>query len=389
MKLSERSIGWLRYLHRKAHTEDNWAEFGHPHPHWDAEARDEPERSAVTGRRADLVDSSFAMGLMAHTTPAWTEPYVAVLDQLVERHTGWWAIQDVDQSVDADVSLLVLLGIRSMIDGAIDSELQADLAERVAARIHASNDSGGASLAGLAATGLGLHLHNARHGSTLHQEAFQPVWNAALDGPTIGSVNAALLAAPFDPVGARRLFDRANPGDKLESARPLSANRIVPSALLLAKEWGMTELEHRLAAAIEASYEPTWRNGEFTWGMGLGEPHPPGQCNALLAAAEAAGAGWWERLAARPIEQCPQVVDVDVPNMAFDRAEWIDGNLHLGLAPRVEDPTKATSFRVIGAEPRIWDLHGIENARMESRLSGLNVRVPMVKADVSLIRSSY
>ena len=44
--------------------------------------------------RFDLVDSSYAMGLLAHRTPAWTEPYVAILDQLIERHTGWWSAAD-------------------------------------------------------------------------------------------------------------------------------------------------------------------------------------------------------------------------------------------------------------------------------------------------------
>ena len=44
--------------------------------------------------RFDLTDSSYAMGLMAQTTPAWREPYVAVLDQLIERHTGWWSAND-------------------------------------------------------------------------------------------------------------------------------------------------------------------------------------------------------------------------------------------------------------------------------------------------------
>ncbi len=83
------------------------------------------------------------------------------------------------------------------------------------------------------------------------------------------------------------------------------------------------------------------------------------------------------------------MVGVDFPDMALDRAEWVDGNLHLGLAPRVEDPTRFTSFRIVGAEPRMWDVHGVENARIESTMSGLNVRVPMVKADMELIRSSY
>ncbi len=44
--------------------------------------------------RFDLVDSSYAMGLLAHRTPAWTEPYVAILDQLIERHTSWWSAAD-------------------------------------------------------------------------------------------------------------------------------------------------------------------------------------------------------------------------------------------------------------------------------------------------------
>ncbi len=50
-------------------------------------------------------------------------------------------------------------------------------------------------------------------------------------------------------------------------------------------------MEARLAAAIEASYEPSWdmTRGEFTWGLGLDEPHPRGQFNAFLAAAEAGG----------------------------------------------------------------------------------------------------
>ena len=85
--ISERSLGWLRYLHRKAHTADNWDRGGSPHPHWD----DRSDPPMASWHRFDLVDSSYAMGLMAHRTPAWTEPYVAILDQLIERHTSWWS----------------------------------------------------------------------------------------------------------------------------------------------------------------------------------------------------------------------------------------------------------------------------------------------------------
>ena len=44
--------------------------------------------------RFDLVDSSYALGLMARTTPAWREVYVRILDELITRHTGWWSASD-------------------------------------------------------------------------------------------------------------------------------------------------------------------------------------------------------------------------------------------------------------------------------------------------------
>jgi hypothetical protein len=88
--LSDRSLGWLRYLNRKAHTPDDWSRGGKPHPHWD----DRSDPPMASWHRFDLVDSSYAMGLMAQRTPAWTERYVAILDQLIERHTGWWSAAD-------------------------------------------------------------------------------------------------------------------------------------------------------------------------------------------------------------------------------------------------------------------------------------------------------
>ena len=33
--LSDRDLGWLRYLHRKATTPDSWEKDDHPHEHWD------------------------------------------------------------------------------------------------------------------------------------------------------------------------------------------------------------------------------------------------------------------------------------------------------------------------------------------------------------------
>src|SRR5437867_719949 len=76
MQLSDRSLGWLRYLHRKTATPDDWSRTGHPHPHWD----DRSDPPLASWHRFDLVDSSYAVGLMARATPAWREVYVRILD---------------------------------------------------------------------------------------------------------------------------------------------------------------------------------------------------------------------------------------------------------------------------------------------------------------------
>ena len=87
---SDRSRGWLRYLHRKATTPDNWDKNGHPHAHWD-NITGEP---MLSWQRFDLIESSYAMALMADTTPAWREVYSTILDELACRYTGYWAAKD-------------------------------------------------------------------------------------------------------------------------------------------------------------------------------------------------------------------------------------------------------------------------------------------------------
>ena len=172
---------------------------------------------------------------------------------------------------------------------------------------------------------------------------------------------------------------------------PLRASRAFGSSLLLAREWGLDDLAARLSAAIEASYEPTWDGprGEFTWGMGLNEAHPRGQFNAFLAAAEAGGRGMWERLSAAPLAMCPQIVGVDFPSVALTRAEWIDGSLHLRLAPLVENLRVRTHFQLVGAEPRQWDLTAPDGTTLELTSSALNISVPMVHGDLELTPGSY
>jgi len=87
---SDRSRGWLRYLYRKATTPDNWDKNGHPHPHWDG-TTGEP---MLSWHRFDLIESSYAMALMADTTPAWREVYGTILDELASRYTSYWAAKD-------------------------------------------------------------------------------------------------------------------------------------------------------------------------------------------------------------------------------------------------------------------------------------------------------
>jgi hypothetical protein len=89
-ELHEQSLGWLRYLHRKATTPDSWDRDGRPHEHWD----DRTGAPMLSWHRFDLVDSSYALALMCDVTPAWREVYSEILDELCVRHTGWWAASD-------------------------------------------------------------------------------------------------------------------------------------------------------------------------------------------------------------------------------------------------------------------------------------------------------
>jgi len=83
-------MGWLRYLHRKATTADDWDRGGRPHPHWD----NTTGPPMLSWHRFDLIDSSYAVALMSDRTPAWPEVYSEILNELVIRHTSWWAAED-------------------------------------------------------------------------------------------------------------------------------------------------------------------------------------------------------------------------------------------------------------------------------------------------------
>ena len=211
--------------------------------------------------------------------------------------------------------------------------------------------------------------------------------------PASFAITTAFYASPQEPDDARRLFDAAIAVAGFDTAidRTLRASRGAASALVLAREWGIDRVDEILGDAIEASYEPTWdlERGEFTWGLGLDEVHPRGQLNAFLAAAEAGGRGRWSALSAAPIERCPQIVDVDFPAVALSRADWEGETLRLTLAPLVDDPGRVTQFRIVGVEPRLWWVNGIDGVSLDVRSNQVVVRCPMVAGDLEFTPSSY
>jgi hypothetical protein len=222
---------------------------------------------------------------------------------------------------------------------------------------------------------------------------YDPVLDVHHRLPVSLAMTTAYYALPEFPDDARRLFDAACTAMGLdqEITGSLNPSRNYGSALVMAKEWELDDIVDRLSSAIDASFEPTWdtERGEFTWGMGLGEPHPRGQFNAFLAAAEAAGPGRWTALSAAPLDPCPQVVGVDFPNVALTRAEWHGAVLHLAIEVLDPDPKMQTEFRIVGVEPRRWRVNGIDGVTTEVRASDVVVRLPRVSGEVEFTPSSY
>ena len=299
MVLSDRSLAWLRAIDDVARPSD------------------------------DAIAVSCALGLLAHRTPAWTERHVAALDRLVGSGAS-----------DAS-SLLVVLGIRSMITRDSASEAHRALAERTCAVWPAA-------VADAIVAGLGLLLHDRRYGTDFHERMFVPWWHSARDQMKVGdALEAAFYLAPQVPAAARRLFDSVDPR---EARGP---------ALLLARDWD-------LAAPITTTDE-----------------------RAFAAAAEACGPGGWSRLATVPLAPCPQIVGVDASTLALRRAEWLNDSLYLELAPVREDPSRRTSFRIVGAEPRMWYLTGIDGATIDVTAHAVDVRVATVEGELVFTPGSY
>ena len=449
--LSTRSQGWLRYLHRKATTPDSWDRDGRPHDHWD----DTSEAPMLSWHRFDLIDSCYAVALMADQTPAWREVYGQILNELAIRYTGWWAASDwltqfghdperedypdyyrllipndlwgnydvpgwtangVEpwglqmDPIGADGNLffkgwfLVVLGLyrRTTGDAKWDEPFDmirdgehtftwshSTIAEHLASQwsrrpegCHCENTKVWPLC--LTAAGLGLRLYDLLSGAN-HHEVFLDWWqrrarpdylgfdaDRPTDTPTFyfdplldvhhrlpafaaSSYVAYYLAAQL-PADARALWDsaRAQMGLLEPPFAPGLDPRGTSMYLFLANEWGLTDLAAAIRLDADARHEPTWdlEAGEFTWGFGLGEPHPRGQWNAAMAAAEANSADAWWRLAnehdRRRFDE-PTVVDVEFPAVVPTQAWWDreKSTLVVSLAPRTaNDVGRPTSFRV-------------------------------------------
>jgi hypothetical protein len=389
--LSDRSLGWLRHL-------DRTLRRGGPTP-------------------ADPAAIAIALGLLGRRTPAWTEPHLALLDLLIDRHP---AEAGVDAGAGLDPVLAdaaVLLGVRSMLDGATVVTLprpdpdavpwsHTELVLHLADGVRAATGTG-ATPAGdgpdpaepVVTAGLGLLLHDSRHGTDLHQRVFLPWWErhgrARLgldgDGPRPGPAALAVAArlAPQVPDDARRLFDAVVPDAAAAAALPADP-AICGAALLLAREWGLGELAAAVAATVEAGLGPVGDpdRAEFHWDLdGRGAPGPG--ADAALAAGEAAGPGLWGALVSRPLTPFGRIAGVEFPELALRQADWVRDCLVLRLHAVHDEPARTTSFRLVDTEPRIWCMTGIDRVTTEITGHGVIIRVPMATAGLEFTPGSY
>ena len=88
--LGDRARGWLRFVWDKATTADDWSSGGEPHPWWDREST----APMCSFPRFDLGETAYGLPVYADVTPAWREAYTRIADELVGRHTTFWAAID-------------------------------------------------------------------------------------------------------------------------------------------------------------------------------------------------------------------------------------------------------------------------------------------------------
>jgi len=99
--LSDRALGWLRFLWDKATTRDDWSDQGVPHAWWDAYT----STPTCSFQRFDLSEMAYAAPMMMESTPAWREVYVRITDEILSRYRSFWAAVDWLTMIGPDPSM--------------------------------------------------------------------------------------------------------------------------------------------------------------------------------------------------------------------------------------------------------------------------------------------
>jgi hypothetical protein len=97
-QLSDRALGWLRFVWDKATTRDDWTDQGEPHEWWDRYGS--PPMCVFP--RFDLSETAYALPIMMESTPAWREAYVRIADELLWRYVSFWGGVDWNTLIGPD-----------------------------------------------------------------------------------------------------------------------------------------------------------------------------------------------------------------------------------------------------------------------------------------------
>jgi hypothetical protein len=135
----------------------------------------------------------------------------------------------------------------------------------------------------------------------------------------------------------------------------------------------------RDAVAGTAAVGPRWRD--------VAEAAAASEAGPIVH--DAGGVAAWARLCTAPIVPCPQVIGIDAPGVLLRRAEWVTDSLFVGLAPLVDQPDRKTEFRLVGGEPRMWYITGVDDVMTDVSSHGMWVRVPRVATEIVFTPGSY
>ncbi len=316
MHLPPEAVTWLGDLHRKLGAADDWSRGGQPNRYWS----EDPYPT-------QLVGVGVAVACLAPCTPAWIEPYLDLLDRLIDRYTSWQGAADFlvevtgrpgHRTVEADpvldranidygAGLALLLGLRAAIAG---EQAVSDPRPSAAATVE-----------------------------VVRERQYRFEWSHSA------------LVNHLDSQERSELVDLALWANG-RSAEP---------------EGGSTALRHLIALA------------------------PVGLCGPAMAVADAAlraaDCRPADLVAVRP--RVPRIQGVNLDLLALRRAEWVEGCLHVGLAPWEEAPTRRALFQLVGDEPRMWYLTGIEGTGLDTAGAAVVVNAPLLEGELVFAPSSY